>query len=179
MTEEIRELKEAMRTIPDFPAEGILFKDITPILASPALLKRACDALTDFARERGAEVIVGIDARGFLFGTPVALALGLPFVPVRKKGKLPWKTVEASYELEYGTATIEMHQDALGPGRKAVVIDDLLATGGTAKATCELIERLGGTVAGCGFITELTFLEGRAKLEGYEVASFIRYAAGE
>jgi adenine phosphoribosyltransferase len=177
--QEIQELKDAIRTIPDFPVAGILFKDLTPIMGDPALLRRAVDALAEFARARGAEVIVGIEARGFVFGTGVALELGLPFVPVRKAGKLPAECVRASYALEYGTATIEMHRDAFPAGAKVVVMDDLLATGGTAKATCELVEATGGIVVGCGFITELTFLPGRASLEGYEVATFVRFGAGE
>lgn len=179
MPDEITALKNAIRTIPDFPVPGILFKDITPVLKEPSLLRLAVDALTGYAQSRGAEVIAGIESRGFLFAPCVSLALGLPCVLVRKAGKLPADTVQVSYALEYGTAEIEIHRDAIAPGQRVVIIDDLLATGGTAKATCELVERLGGTVAGCGFITELTFLNGRDKLSGYEVASFVRYGAGE
>jgi adenine phosphoribosyltransferase len=176
---ELTEVKQAMRTIPDFPAAGILFKDVTPVLTRPALFRQVVEALAEFARERGAEAIAGIEARGFIFGAAVALELGLPFVPVRKAGKLPGETAKASYSLEYGTAEIEVHRDAFAPGTRVVVVDDLLATGGTAKATCSLVESIGGVVAGCAFIIELTFLPGRAALEGYEVATFVRYAAGE
>lgn len=177
--EQIEELRSAIRNIPDFPVPGILFKDLMPIAGDPALLRRAVEALAGFARARGAEAIVGIEARGFIFGAGVALSLGLPFAPVRKVGKLPGEVVRASYALEYGTAEIEMHRDALAPGTKVVVIDDLLATGGTAKASCGLVESLGGVVVGCAFITELTFLPGREALAGYEVASFTRFGAGE
>jgi adenine phosphoribosyltransferase len=176
---EIASLKSAIRNVPDFPVPGILFKDITPILGRPDLLATAVDALSAFAREQGAQVVAGIEARGFMLAAPVALALGVPFVPIRKAGKLPWKTVKASYSLEYGTAEIEVHEDAFAPGQRVVVIDDLLATGGTAKAACELVESLGGVVAGLGFVVELTFLSARDKLPGREIASFVRYAAGE
>lgn len=179
MSGEIASLKSAIRNVPDFPVPGILFKDITPILGRPDLLATAVDALSAFAREQGAQVVAGIEARGFMLAAPVALALGVPFVPIRKAGKLPWKTVKASYSLEYGTAEIEVHEDAFAPGQRVVVIDDLLATGGTAKAACELVESLGGVVAGLGFVVELTFLSARDKLPGREIASFVRYAAGE
>jgi len=175
----IAALKQAYRTIPDFPAPGVLFKDITPILQDPGLFKTAVDALTGYARARGAEVICGIESRGFLLGAPVSLGLCVPFVLIRKAGKLPAKCVRASYELEYGTAQIEMHEDSFAPGARVVIIDDLLATGGTARAACELVERLGGTVAGLGFITELTFLGGRDKLTDYGVESFVQFGAGE
>ncbi len=177
--EEIRELKSAIRTIPDFPVAGILFKDLTPLMTDPALFRRAVEALAGVAREWDAQAVVGIEARGFVFGAAVALTLGMPFVPVRKAGKLPGETAKTSYELEYGTAEIEIHKDSLAPGTRVLVLDDLLATGGTAKATCRLVESIGGVVAGCAFITELTFLPGRAALEGYRVASFVRYGAGE
>jgi adenine phosphoribosyltransferase len=172
---ELLEIKARMRSIQDFPAEGILFRDITPILADPALFQQAVDALTDYARRRGAQAIVGIESRGFLMGAPVALALKVPFVPIRKAGKLPAETVSMEYALEYGSATIEMHKDALAEGQRVVLIDDLLATGGTAEAACHLVEEVGGSIAGIAFLVELVELEGRDRLTGYEVASFVRY----
>ncbi|MBD3177532.1 MAG: adenine phosphoribosyltransferase [Armatimonadia bacterium] len=179
MADEILAIKQAIRDVPDFPVEGVLFKDITPVLKDPKLLNLMVEALTEYAEDKEAEVIAGIESRGFIMGAPVAVELDLPFVPVRKAGKLPWETVKAAYELEYGTAEIEIHRDAFDEGDRVVVIDDLLATGGTARATFELIEKMGGVVAGCGFIVELTFLGGPEKLEGYDYTSFVRYGAGE
>lgn len=179
MADEILSIKAAIRNVPDFPVPGVLFKDITPILRDPGLLSTAVEALSAYARTREAQVIAGIESRGFILGAPVAMALGIPFVPVRKAGKLPWDTIKASYELEYGTAEIEVHRDAFGPGERVVIIDDLLATGGTACAACELVERTGAVVAGCGFLIELTFLNGAAKLRRYDFESLVRFGAGE
>jgi adenine phosphoribosyltransferase len=173
---ELLEVKAKVRSIPDFPIPGILFRDITPVLGDPELFQQTIDALTDYAESREAEAIAGIESRGFVFGVPVALALGLPFVPIRKKGKLPAECVAVEYALEYGTAEIEMHRDGVRSGQRVVIVDDLLATGGTAAAAAELIEKVGAEVAGVAFVIELAGLQGRAKLGGRDVASFIRYA---
>ncbi len=158
-----------IRDVPDFPKPGILFKDITPILQDPETLDLACRKLADPFRGRAISVVVGVESRGFIFGPPVALALGAGFAIARKTGKLPWETVRETYELEYGTDTIEMHRDAVLPGQNVLLIDDLIATGGTAAATARLVQRMGGTVCGCAFLIELGFLEGRKRLEGLEV----------
>jgi len=165
-----------VRDVPDFPKPGILFKDITPIVQNYAALKEVVDCLADWARERQVDSVVGIEARGFIFGAPVALALGVGFVPLRKLGKLPYDRVTEQYDLEYGTNTVELHSDSIKPGDRVIVIDDLLATGGTAGAASRLIERLGGVVVGMGFVIELDFLKGRSALQPYEVHSLINYA---
>ncbi|HOS93259.1 MAG TPA: adenine phosphoribosyltransferase [Armatimonadota bacterium] len=175
MVEELVGVKDRIRSVPDFPAPGILFRDITPVLGAPELLRQSVEALTGYARSRRAEVIAGIESRGFVFGVPVALALGVPFVPIRKAGKLPADTVSAEYALEYGTAKIEMHRDAFGPGRRVVIVDDLLATGGTAAAAAQLVSQLEGEVAGMAFLIELVSLNGRSRLTAWDVASFVRY----
>ncbi len=172
------ELRSYIREIPDFPKEGVGFKDITPVLSSPEALQASVSALADYAREVGAEVIIGAEARGFLLGPAIALGAGCGFVLARKPGKLPYTTVRAEYLLEYGTDALELHSDAVAHGARVLVHDDLLATGGTAKALCDLVEQLGGTVAGCGFLIELEFLEGRAKLEGFDVRALLGYEAG-
>lgn len=164
-----------IRNVPDFPTDGILFRDITPVLLDPEAFREALDAFTVEAETRGAEVIVAIESRGFIFGAPVADRLGLPFVPVRKLGKLPGPTVQAEYALEYGTNTLEMHRDAVKPGQKVLIIDDLLATGGTAGAAARLVEDLGGVVVGFAFLVELGPLRGRDALEGYNVLSLVQY----
>jgi adenine phosphoribosyltransferase len=171
----VRELTGRVRDVPDFPATGILFRDITPILQDPHSYRTAIDLFVENFRGRGVDLVAGIEARGFLFGAPVALALGAGFVPVRKIGKLPAEKVSRSYALEYGEAIIELHRDAVQPGQKVAVIDDLLATGGTAQAACELIEELGGQVVETAFLIELEFLHGRERLRGRRVTSFIRY----
>jgi adenine phosphoribosyltransferase len=172
-----RELLAAsvIRDVPDFPKPGILFKDITPVLEHPAAFKEAIELMTEDAKARGAESICGIESRGFIFGVPIALALGVPFVMARKLGKLPYDRITEEYALEYGTNTVEMHIDAVKPGQKVYVIDDLLATGGTAAAAARLIERLKGEVCGFGFLIELSFLNGRANLLGYHLRSLIEY----
>ena len=167
--------KSLIRDVPDFPKPGIMFKDIAPVLEHPAALQEAVDLLAADARERGAEAIVGIESRGFVFGAPIALQLGLPFVMARKLGKLPYDRISEEYALEYGTNTVEMHADSIRPGQRAYVVDDLLATGGTAAAGARLVERLGGQVVGFGFMVELTFLEGRAALRGYPIHALIEY----
>ncbi len=175
MNDSIARLKAAVRDVPDFPIQGVLFKDITPILADPALLAAAVDWFVAQARQARADVIVGIDARGFIFSGAVAHALGVGLVPARKKGKLPWKTVSVRYALEYGEGELQIHQDAFPGGKRALIVDDLLATGGTALATAQLVEKAGGRVAGLAFLIELEFLQGRGKLGAYPVASAIRY----
>ncbi len=166
---------QLVRDIPNFPEPGIIFKDITPVLKHPQALKEVVDLMTEHARQLKPDVIAGIESRGFVFGLPIAINLGLGFVPIRKLGKLPGEKISEEYALEYGTNTVEIHTDAIEPGQRVVVIDDLLATGGTAAASARLIERLGGVVAGFSFLIELTFLDGRKNLRGYDVYTLIQY----
>jgi adenine phosphoribosyltransferase len=168
-------LKSTLRDVPDFPKPGILFKDITPVLASPALMGEITGRFADAWRGRGVDAVVGMESRGFLFGVPLAMALGIPFVPARKPGKLPYHKISESYALEYGHATLELHVDALARGQRALVIDDLIATGGTALATARLVEQLDASVAGFGFVIELGFLDGRKVLGDYTVDAIVRY----
>ena len=169
------QLKAAVRDVPDFPTPGVVYKDITPILADATLFRGATDALaTPFAGD-GVTHVVAVEARGFIFGAPVAQALGAGFVPVRKAGKLPWRTERVEYALEYGSGVLEIHRDVAGHPMRILVIDDVLATGGTAAATCTLIERLGATVVGCSFLIELGFLRGRALLSGRRVEAVVAY----
>jgi adenine phosphoribosyltransferase len=169
-------LAEALiRDIPDFPQPGIVFKDITPVLADPAAFQEVVDRFIEFASEVSPDAIAGIESRGFLFGAPLALALGLPFIPIRKAGKLPHIKVSQDYALEYGSATIEMHRDACLPGQRVLVVDDLLATGGTALATSSLLDQIGARVAAFAFVVELTFLPGRDVLRSFDVLSLIKY----
>jgi len=168
-------LAEKIRDIPDFPKPGILFKDITTLLQDGPAFREAILALTECCRRLQPDVIVGMESRGFIFGAPVAYELGVGFVPVRKLGKLPAATISEAYALEYGTNTVEMHRDAIAPGQRVVIVDDLLATGGTCRATIKLVERLEGVVAGIAFLVELTFLNGRQVLEGYPIESVIKY----
>lgn len=167
-------LQRLIRTVPDFPKKGINFIDITPILADPAGLVLAVNALVEPFRDAGVEIIAGAESRGFTFGTAAAVELGAGFVPVRKPGKLPCETVSATYELEYGTDTLEVHKDAVKPGQKVLMIDDLLATGGTMAACCDMIGQLGGEIVGASFVFELTFLRGRDKLGDVPVHSLIK-----
>jgi adenine phosphoribosyltransferase len=171
------DLRAHIRDIADFPKPGIVFKDITPVLADAAALDAAVEQLAAAARPLGVDVVIGAEARGFLLGPALARELGAGFVLGRKPGKLPHDTVSAEYELEYGTDTLELHSDAVAGGARVLVHDDLLATGGTARALCSLVEQLGGTVAGCHFLIELGFLRGRERLAGYDVHSLIPYAA--
>ena len=171
----VRQLAARVRSVPDFPAPGILFRDITPILNDAASYRAAVDLFVETWRGREVEVCAGIESRGFLFAAPLALALGTGFVPIRKSGKLPAAKFERSYALEYGTATLEMHQDAVRPGQRVLILDDLLATGGTAHAACELVESAGGLVVEVAFLIELAALGGRQKLAGRTVTSFLRY----
>lgn len=164
-----------IRDVPDFPKPGILFKDITPVLEDPAAFKQVIELLTEDARAKGAEVIVGIESRGFLFGVPIAMALGVPFAMARKLGKLPYDRISEEYALEYGTNTVEMHVDAIKPGQKAYIVDDLLATGGTAAASARLVERLNGDVVGFGCLIELSFLEGRRVLAPMPITALMEF----
>jgi adenine phosphoribosyltransferase len=157
-------LRASLRDVPDFPSPGILFKDITPVLADPALLRDLIAAMVAPFLGTGVTRVVGVESRGFLFGVPMALALDVPFAPARKPGKLPWRTEREAYALEYRSDVLEMHTDAVGAGDRVLVVDDVLATGGTAAATCRLVERLGAEVAGVSVLVELGFLEGRALL---------------
>lgn len=168
-------LKDFIADVPDFPQAGILFRDITPLLANGEAFSYCCDKLVEFAKEVGATLIVGPESRGFIFGCPVATKLGLGFVPIRKPGKLPREQVKEEYALEYGTNTLCMHNDAVKPGDKVLIIDDLLATGGTLQAGCHLVEKLGGEVVGIACVIELLGLEGRKLLEGYDVYTEIQY----
>jgi len=168
-------LEEKIRDVRDFPIKGVVFKDITTLLKDPEAYHHAIDVLVERYRGKGIEVVVGMESRGFIFAAPMAYILGAGLVPVRKLGKLPAETVRADYSLEYGTNTMEIHRDAIKPGQKILVVDDLLATGGTTMATMQLVEKLGGEVAGVAFLIELTFLHGRDRLKGYEVYSQIKY----
>ena len=170
-----KKLEEYVTTIPDFPEPGILFRDITSVIQDPDGLKLAVDGLVDLLKDTEFDVIVGPESRGFIFGVPVAYLTGKGFVPVRKKGKLPRETVSQKYDLEYGQAEIEIHVDAIRPGQKAVIVDDLIATGGSAEAAAKLVEQLGGTVAKMVFVMELAGLHGRDKLGKYDVESLIVY----
>ncbi len=172
-TEVVNKIKSRLRSIPDFPSPGIIFKDITPILQDKEIFAETIKLLASGYREKEVDYIVGVDARGFIFGAALAYELGLGFVPVRKGGKLPYAKISTSYELEYGTATIEMHEDALQPHDKVVLIDDLLATGGSLAASVELLEKLNANIVGIETIVELGFLNGRDKLKGYSVNSLV------
>jgi adenine phosphoribosyltransferase len=167
--------KRLIRDIADFPKAGIVFKDITPVLQDPKAFREVMDRMLEYARAKQPDVVVGIESRGFIFGAPLALSLGASFVPVRKLGKLPGETVREEYALEYGTNTVEMHKDAIRPGDRALIVDDLLATGGTSAAAAMLIEKVGGEVAGLLFLVELTFLNGRDALGSYDVDSLLEY----
>ena len=169
------EVAQVVRDIPDFPKPGIVFKDITPVLAYPALCEKIVKELAQVWTGLPVDGIAGIESRGFIFGMQLAQLLHVPFIPIRKAGKLPYKTVSHSYNLEYGSATIEMHTDAIKPGQQILIHDDLLATGGTAAAAAVLIEKLGGTVAGYSFLIELGFLEGQQVLNGHPVKSLVVY----
>lgn len=169
------DLRKLIRDVPDFPKPGIVFKDITTLVKNPAGLQEAVDRIADRYADAGVDIVVGVEARGFIFGTGVAMKLGVGFVPARKPGKLPADAVRAEYELEYGTDVVEMHRDAVSSGDRVLIVDDLLATGGTAAATAKLVEELGGDVVALAFVIDLAFLKGRDKLAGYEVYSLIEY----
>ena len=170
------DLASLIRDVPDFPIDGILFKDITTLTRNKEAFREAIDRMADRYADIDIDGIVAIEARGYIFGAPLAYKLGAGFVPIRKPGKLPAETISESYELEYGTNTLEMHRDGIEPGQRILVVDDLLATGGSARAAINLVERLGGTIVGVAFLVELDFLNGREKLEGYDILSLIHYA---
>ena len=175
-TEEIMDnLKRMIRTVPDFPKPGIQFYDITTLLKDPYGLRTTIDRLTEMFDDRNIDRVIGIEARGFIFAPALAYRLGAGFVPVRKPRKLPAEILSISYELEYGEDTLEIHTDAIGDGSRVIIADDLLATGGTARAVVDLVERLGGTVAGLAFVVELSFLNGRERLKGHKIASLLQY----
>ncbi len=171
----VMSLKAKVRNIPDFPKKGILFMDITPLLSDAKALGEIIDLLAKEVKKQKPAVVVGIESRGFIFGTALATKLGVGFVPIRKKGKLPWKTKEIACTLEYGMEVLEIHEDAVIPGQKVVVVDDLLATGGTAEAAAKLVKLIGGQVVCLAFVIELVALEGRKKLSGYNVTSLLQY----
>lgn len=169
------DLKSYIRDVPDFPRPGVLFRDITPLLQKPEAYQGVVNALAEEHRIANLDVIIGVESRGFVFAAPMAYKLGLPFVPIRKPGKLPAAHMSVEYTLEYGDSQLDIHQDAIRPGEKALIVDDLLATGGTALAAAKLVELLGGTVHGFAFLVELTELGGRARLKGYRISSLIQY----
>ena len=169
------DLKQYIASVKNFPKEGIVFRDITPLMADGEAFSLVVDQMTEFAREHGADLIVGPESRGFIFGCPVATNLKIGFSPVRKPNKLPRETVSYKYDLEYGSNELQMHKDAIKPGQKVIIIDDLLATGGTVEATVKLVEELGGEVVGCAFLIELEALKGRELLDKYDVFTVLKY----
>lgn len=168
-------LKDYVATIPDFPQQGIIFRDITPLMANPEAFQEASKRLCEFAKEVDAQVILGPESRGFIFGCPVAYELGIGFIPVRKPGKLPRETVSVKYDLEYGTNELHIHADSIQKGQRVLIIDDLLATGGTVDATIQLVKQLGGEVVGCAFLIELLSLKGRELLKDYNICTLMSY----
>lgn len=171
----MKKLEEYVRSIPDFPEEGIIFRDVTSVIQEPEGLKLAVSSMMDLLKDVDFDIVAGTESRGFIFGAPIAYEMGKGLALVRKKGKLPCETIERSYDLEYGSATIEMHRDAIKPGQKVVVVDDLIATGGTIEASIKMIEELGGEVVKVIFLMELAGLKGRERLKDYDVASVITY----
>jgi adenine phosphoribosyltransferase len=169
------DLKQHVAIVEDYPKPGIKFKDITPLMNDGEAYRYATDQIVEYARERDIDIIVGPEARGFIIGCPVAYSLGVGFAPVRKEGKLPRETIKVEYGLEYGKDVLTIHKDAIKPGQRVLITDDLLATGGTIEATIKLVEELGGVVAGIAFIIELTYLDGKSKLDGYDVLTLMRY----
>jgi adenine phosphoribosyltransferase len=172
---QIEAIKALIRDVPDFPQEGIVFKDITPLLADEVAFSSVIDLIVVHFGRGAVDKVVGIEARGFILASPVAYHFGAGFVPVRKKDKLPWETESAEYDLEYGSATLEIHKDGIDPGERVLIVDDVLATGGTARATAELVERIGGKVVGIACLLELSFLNGRSQLEGHDLFTLISY----
>lgn len=171
----MEDLKKYIRTIPHFPKQGIMFRDITTLLQNPKAFKKTCDAFYKRYKGKKIDVVVGIESRGFVFGAVLAYMLGVGFVPIRKPGKLPYKTIKEEYELEYGKNTVEIHEDAIKKGQRVLIVDDLIATAGTALATIKLVERLGGKVVECCFVVELPELKGRGKLQGYSVFNLVDF----
>lgn len=172
---DIDQLKALVRDVPDFPQEGVVFKDITPLLADPIAFSKVIDLIVVHFGRGNVDKVVGIEARGFIIASPVAYHFGAGFVPVRKKGKLPWHTEAAEYALEYGTAALEIHKDAVTHGERVLIVDDVLATGGTSRATADVVERIGGKVVGVACLIELDFLNGRSRLEGYDLFTLLNY----
>ena len=172
---DIEQVKALVRDVPDFPQDGVVFKDITPLLADELAFSTVIDLIVVHFGRGNVDKVVGIEARGFILASPVAYHFGAGFVPVRKAGKLPWETEAAEYELEYATATLEIHKDAIGPGERVLIVDDVLATGGTARAAAQLVERIGGKVVGISCLIELGFLHGREKLQGHDLFTLISY----
>ncbi|HEU4528998.1 MAG TPA: adenine phosphoribosyltransferase [Actinomycetota bacterium] len=172
---DIDQLKALVRDVPDFPQDGVVFKDITPLLADPVAFSTVIDLIVVHFGRGSVDKVVGIEARGFIIASPVAYHFGAGFVPVRKKDKLPWHTEAAEYSLEYGTATLEIHQDAIAPGERVLIVDDVLATGGTSRATADIVERIGGKIVGVACLIELDFLHGRSQLEGYDLFTLLNY----
>lgn len=168
-------LKDKIRVIEGFPKEGISFKDITTVLQDKDTFKYTVDKIVEYLKDKDIDIVVGPEARGFLFGAPIAYAIGAGFVPIRKTGKLPYETISVSYDLEYGSDELEMHEDAIKPGQKVAIVDDLLATGGTISAVAKLVEQVGGEVVTVDFVMELTDLKGREKLKNYDVMSLVQY----
>lgn len=168
-------LKKLVRDVPDFPKKGIIFKDITPLLQDPKGLREAIETISSHYNDRKIDMVVGAEARGFILAPTVAFNLGAGFVPIRKPGKLPYEKISMSYALEYGTDTLEMHKDGIKKGQNVLMVDDLLATGGTMAACCKMVESLGGNIIGCAFLIELTFLDGKKTLNKYDVFSIIKY----
>ena len=175
MNDQAMDLQPFIRDVPDFPKPGILFKDIMPLLQDPVALRYTVDRLVEFGTGKKVDLVLGAEARGFILGAAMAYGLGAGFIPARKPGKLPWNVTRAEYDLEYGTDVLEMHADAIRPGQRVIIHDDLLATGGTATAKIDLVERAGGIVVGLAFVIELEFLNGRERLAGYDVFSLIAY----
>lgn len=169
------DLRNYIASVPDHPEEGVIFRDISPLMADGEAYQHATDQIVEYAKEKKAEVIIGPEARGFIVGCPVAYSLGIGFAPARKKGKLPREVVEVTYDLEYGTDTLQIHKDAIKPGQRVLVVDDLLATGGTIASTIKLIEELGGEVVGTAFLIELMDLKGRDKIKGYDIFTLLQY----
>lgn len=169
------ELKEYVALVEDYPKPGIKFRDITPLMNNGAAFKYATEQIVEYAKEKEIDLVVGPEARGFIIGCPVAYALGVGFAPVRKEGKLPRETIKVEYGLEYGKDVLTIHKDAIKPGQRVLIIDDLLATGGTIEATMRLVEALGGEVVGCAFLIELTYLNGREKLKGHDILTLMQY----
>ena len=169
------DLYKYVASVPDYPEKGVIFRDILPLMADGAAFKQATDELVDYAKDKKVDMVVGPEARGFIVGCPIARELGAGFAPVRKKGKLPRKAISASYDLEYGTATLQMEADAIKPGQRVLVVDDLLATGGTISATIDMVEQMGGIVVGCAFLIELKDLHGRDKLKYYDMKALMEF----
>ena len=168
-------LKDYIASIPDYPAKGVIFRDISPLMGNGEAYREATQQIVSYAQEKKVDMVVGPEARGFIIGCPVAYELGIGFAPARKKGKLPRETIEVDYGLEYGEATLTLHKDAIQPGQRVLICDDLLATGGTIEATIKLIEKLGGIVVGCAFLVELTDLNGREKIKGYDILRLMEF----